>query len=522
MLTEPEAAAIHYAATERIEPGEIVAVYDLGGGTFDAALLRGGGEGTATGARFELIGPPEGIDRLGGVDFDAAVFAHVNRFLGGTLDTLDLPTRPCQPASPACGPTASRPKRPSPPTPTWSPGPAARPADRGAHDPQRVRGHDPPGAGRHDRRAAPGAVSAGVPNESPRCCWSAARPASPWSPSWSGPSSAAPSPSTSTPSTPSPWARRSPPRPPTATTDRRRRPAAIAATAAIGEPPTPLHRNRRPPRCPRQNPTAGAALIVSETPVGAAAPLAPGAEADTASPQRRGAGQPIRRAPRRPRSPRAGGGGREVRGAACGSVSSSWPWVRWWGGCCWAGRRRAGRRHGRRVDHDDASTTAAPATPPPRRPHHGRADDRGPDHRADDHAATTVPATTTTAAPCETTATPFVCITSVSIDAQQNLIIPFEARGFSPSSGRRPTATSTSTSRSGRWRATRRMQEQRGRARATGFCGISRTPRSGRAIAPYTVADARKVGARAICVPSRTVCTQSRQVPAIASTSRLR
>ena len=40
MLTEPEAAAIHYAATEHIDPGQIVAVYDLGGGTFDAALLR--------------------------------------------------------------------------------------------------------------------------------------------------------------------------------------------------------------------------------------------------------------------------------------------------------------------------------------------------------------------------------------------------------------------------------------------------------------------------------------------------
>ena len=37
LLSEPEAAAIHYASTERVEPGQAVAVYDLGGGTFDVA-----------------------------------------------------------------------------------------------------------------------------------------------------------------------------------------------------------------------------------------------------------------------------------------------------------------------------------------------------------------------------------------------------------------------------------------------------------------------------------------------------
>ena len=38
--TEPEAAAIFYAQQQRIEPGSIVAVYDLGGGTFDAEIGR--------------------------------------------------------------------------------------------------------------------------------------------------------------------------------------------------------------------------------------------------------------------------------------------------------------------------------------------------------------------------------------------------------------------------------------------------------------------------------------------------
>ena len=40
LVTEPVAAAMHYASTERVEPGAVVAVYDLGGGTFDAAVLQ--------------------------------------------------------------------------------------------------------------------------------------------------------------------------------------------------------------------------------------------------------------------------------------------------------------------------------------------------------------------------------------------------------------------------------------------------------------------------------------------------
>ena len=82
-VTEPEAAAVHYASTEHVAPGDIVAVYDLGGGTFDAAVLRK----TETG--FETLGEPQGIERLGGIDFDAAVFAHVRNAVGGALDELD-------------------------------------------------------------------------------------------------------------------------------------------------------------------------------------------------------------------------------------------------------------------------------------------------------------------------------------------------------------------------------------------------------------------------------------------------
>ena len=83
LVSEPVAAAVHYSSTERLEPGATVAVYDLGGGTFDAAILR------KTGGGFTTLGEPEGIERLGGIDFDAAVFAHVRKALGGVLDDVN-------------------------------------------------------------------------------------------------------------------------------------------------------------------------------------------------------------------------------------------------------------------------------------------------------------------------------------------------------------------------------------------------------------------------------------------------
>jgi molecular chaperone DnaK len=83
-VTEPEAAAIHHASTERVSPGRVVGVYDLGGGTFDAAVLRRTGDG------YSVLGTPEGIEQLGGADFDDAVFGHVTRVLGDAVTGLDL------------------------------------------------------------------------------------------------------------------------------------------------------------------------------------------------------------------------------------------------------------------------------------------------------------------------------------------------------------------------------------------------------------------------------------------------
>src|SRR5690606_9274125 len=82
-VTEPEAAAVAYAREHRVETDALVAVYDLGGGTFDAAVLRRRPDG------FDILGRPEGIEQLGGIDVDAAVFHHVVQALDGALEELD-------------------------------------------------------------------------------------------------------------------------------------------------------------------------------------------------------------------------------------------------------------------------------------------------------------------------------------------------------------------------------------------------------------------------------------------------
>jgi actin-like ATPase involved in cell morphogenesis len=84
LITEPEAAALHYASQVRVEDGSIIGVYDLGGGTFDTAVLR-----KAAAGRFDLLGKPEGIEGLGGADFDAAVFGHVVEHAGAALAAAD-------------------------------------------------------------------------------------------------------------------------------------------------------------------------------------------------------------------------------------------------------------------------------------------------------------------------------------------------------------------------------------------------------------------------------------------------
>ena len=71
---EPVAAALRFAAAETIEPGQSVAVYDLGAGTFDTAVLERTAEG------FVLHGQPGGME-LGGDSFDERLYQHLGRQL---------------------------------------------------------------------------------------------------------------------------------------------------------------------------------------------------------------------------------------------------------------------------------------------------------------------------------------------------------------------------------------------------------------------------------------------------------
>jgi molecular chaperone DnaK len=87
ILTEPAAAATHYANRRRLPIGSTIAVYDLGGGTFDTTVTR------LTEAGTEVVGVPQGLEWVGGNAFDEAVLDHVDQSVGGAVSDLD-PTDP--------------------------------------------------------------------------------------------------------------------------------------------------------------------------------------------------------------------------------------------------------------------------------------------------------------------------------------------------------------------------------------------------------------------------------------------
>lgn len=71
-IADPIAAAMHHAGTHEYRRGDRIAVYDLGGTSFDAVVLRheGGGE-------FSVTGEPVHLHDLGGADFDDLLLGHV-------------------------------------------------------------------------------------------------------------------------------------------------------------------------------------------------------------------------------------------------------------------------------------------------------------------------------------------------------------------------------------------------------------------------------------------------------------
>jgi len=68
LVEEPVAAAYYYSAHATVKSGEIILVYDLGGGTFDATLIQKQDSG------YQLLGMPKGLSNCGGIEFDRQIF----------------------------------------------------------------------------------------------------------------------------------------------------------------------------------------------------------------------------------------------------------------------------------------------------------------------------------------------------------------------------------------------------------------------------------------------------------------
>lgn len=72
LIPAAKAAAMHLDASHPLEPGETVAVYDLGATTVESVALRKRRDGL-----FDIIGDAVHIDDIGGTGFDDAVLEHV-------------------------------------------------------------------------------------------------------------------------------------------------------------------------------------------------------------------------------------------------------------------------------------------------------------------------------------------------------------------------------------------------------------------------------------------------------------
>lgn len=88
LLPEPIAAAWHVARHTALPTSCRITVVDLGGGTCDVAVVDRQGD------RYVTVGPPLGLDPLGGDDFDTRLVQHVLDLVGEPELTRRLTTEP--------------------------------------------------------------------------------------------------------------------------------------------------------------------------------------------------------------------------------------------------------------------------------------------------------------------------------------------------------------------------------------------------------------------------------------------
>jgi molecular chaperone DnaK (HSP70) len=86
LVDEPTAAAAGYSQKSRISDGDILLVYDLGGGTFDVAIIK------KTSRGYMHLTEPLGISQCGGIDFDRVIFDDIMQKIRqkGEFDTDKL------------------------------------------------------------------------------------------------------------------------------------------------------------------------------------------------------------------------------------------------------------------------------------------------------------------------------------------------------------------------------------------------------------------------------------------------
>ncbi|GAB6903772.1 Hsp70 family protein [Kineosporia succinea] len=93
LITDAEAVVVHHHGGRPSGGPAPIAVYDAGGSTFDATVIRTVRVENAEAGPIGVLGVPESLEWFGGVDLDDAVMTHLDRAADGAVGLLD-PARP--------------------------------------------------------------------------------------------------------------------------------------------------------------------------------------------------------------------------------------------------------------------------------------------------------------------------------------------------------------------------------------------------------------------------------------------